>query len=86
MTINHLEGENISCYGDGGESSFLLFDSGEEEKQLSINNLNVKNMKINGSLIKVIGKSSIVNIKNSNVYNITSYGSLIKYSSNKVKY
>ncbi|ORX43920.1 hypothetical protein BCR36DRAFT_399767 [Piromyces finnis] len=83
--INNLESENISCYGDDGDSSFLSFDSGEEKRKLTINNLNAKNMKLNGSLIKIKGQSSEVIIENSVITNITSYGSLINYSSIKNK-
>ncbi|ORX63531.1 hypothetical protein BCR32DRAFT_273406 [Anaeromyces robustus] len=83
ITINNVEIENASCVGDSGDTSFIIFDTGESEKSLNINNLNLKNSLSNGPFIKIKGFSSKVTIKNSNINNVRSYGSVIENTSIK---
>jgi len=77
--------ENISCNGDSGETSFILFDSGEEYKSLLIENLNAKSVQSNGSFIKIKGDTNEILIKNSNFSEIVSFGSIIENKSKKTK-
>lgn len=84
LYINNLEAKNIKCIGDSGDTSFILFDSGEAENSFEIKNVIIKDSVSNGSFIKIIGNSNIVNISNSTVSNIKSYGPIIDNTSIKV--
>ncbi|OUM63849.1 hypothetical protein PIROE2DRAFT_9518, partial [Piromyces sp. E2] len=77
-----MEVENIECTNNG-DSSFLLFDSGENHNRININNINVKNSISNGSFIKIKGDSNVININNSSINNIKSYGPIIENISKK---
>ena len=73
---------NVSCTGDSGESSFILYDTDNSlNNKLQIDNLNVKNSVSNGAFIKVKGNSNEFVIKNSYINNINSYGPIIQYLS-----
>ncbi|ORY47563.1 hypothetical protein LY90DRAFT_10045 [Neocallimastix californiae] len=85
LYINNLEAKNIKCIGDSGDTSFILFDSGEAENSFEIKNVIIKDSVSNGSFIKIIGNSNIVNISNSTVSNIKSYGPIIDNTSIKSK-
>lgn len=76
--------KNITCLGESGDTSFILFDSGEDKKQISINNIDAENVLSNGSFIKIDGDSNELTLKNSNINYITSYGSIINNKSKKV--
>ena len=84
MDLINITIENISCNGDSGETSFILFDSGEEYKSLLIENLNAKSVQSNGSFIKIKGDTNEILIKNSNFSEIVSFGSIIENKSKKV--
>ncbi|KAG4085267.1 hypothetical protein H8356DRAFT_1298496 [Neocallimastix lanati (nom. inval.)] len=81
--INNIEIENIKCNGEGKDSSFIFFDSGEDHKKLTILNSNIKDSISNGPFIKAIGNSNDMIIRNTNINNITSYGSVIENISTK---
>jgi len=84
--INNMEVENIRCIGDRNDTSFILYDTGENVMKISINNLVIKNSISNGPFIKIKGNTSKVNFENFNLVNITSYGSIIDNLSKKVKF
>jgi len=86
IEINNIDAENIKCLGDGSDTSFILFDSGEIKKRLSINNLYAHNISSNGPLIKIIGNNNEFNMENSEINNIFSFGSVIDNLSEKVNY
>ncbi|ORX81129.1 hypothetical protein BCR32DRAFT_293444 [Anaeromyces robustus] len=85
ISINNLNINNITCNGDNGYASFLLFDSGEELKNLTINNLKAENSLFNGSFIKIKGETNDISLKDSIITNNISYGSIIKNTSKKTK-
>jgi len=82
--MNTVEFSNITCVGDSGDSSFILYDSGETNGKISIDNLKGKFSQSNGPFIKIIGNSNSFIINNSTMNNIQSYGPIIKVSSDKV--
>ncbi|ORX64425.1 hypothetical protein BCR32DRAFT_273116 [Anaeromyces robustus] len=86
INFNNVIIENVKCFGDEENSSLLLFDSGENEKKIYINNLNINNCISNGSFIIIKGDSSIFTLKNSNINNVLSYGSIINNESKKIKF
>jgi len=81
ISINSLTAENIRCLGDGDTGSFILFNSGETNRTMVINNLNVKKSFSNGSFIKIIGNSNQVEITDSSIDRIRSFGPIIKNDS-----
>ncbi|ORX57678.1 hypothetical protein BCR36DRAFT_459391 [Piromyces finnis] len=83
IEISNIEAENISCLGESGNTSFILYDSGETKNYLSIKNLHICNSTTNGPLIKVIGDQSKVNIENSEIHDISSFGSIIELLNEK---
>ncbi|OUM59805.1 hypothetical protein PIROE2DRAFT_14573 [Piromyces sp. E2] len=84
IELKNIEADNITCLGDSGDTSFILYDSGEIEKRLSIKNLHVRNSVTNGPLIKLIGKQNEFYIEHSEINDIYSYGSIIENLSKKV--
>jgi len=82
--MNNIEFSNITCTGDNGDASFILYDSGENEKIIEINNLKGNYSQSNGPFIKIIGNSNSVIINDSSINNIISYGPIIEISSEKV--
>jgi len=84
ININGMEVENITCVGDRSDTSFILYDSGENDMKMSINNLKIKNSLSNGPFIKIKGDSNKIKFENFNLVNITSYGSIIDNISRKV--
>ncbi|ORX49040.1 hypothetical protein BCR36DRAFT_413035 [Piromyces finnis] len=87
ITLNNIEVDNVSCTGDGGESSFMLYDSDESiNSRLQINNLYTKNCVLNGSFIKVKGKVNEIDIHNSSFNRIDSYGPTIQCISHKTAF
>ncbi|ORX82804.1 hypothetical protein BCR32DRAFT_292364 [Anaeromyces robustus] len=81
--IDNMEANSISCVGDGGDTSFILFNSGENKKFLSINNSLITNSSSNGSFIKLLGDTNDFILKNTNVSSIFSYGPIIENTSKK---
>jgi len=84
ISIDGFDSENIICNGDGGDSSLILFDSGEAEKKIELYNLNINNCSTNGPLIKITGNHNEVIIKDTIINNVNSYGPLIENNSEKV--
>ncbi|ORX51109.1 hypothetical protein BCR36DRAFT_288589, partial [Piromyces finnis] len=84
VKMNIVEFNDITCIGDRGDSSFILYDSSENDVNMEINNLIGKNSQSNGPFIKIIGDSASIIINNSYINNIKSYGSIIDIFSNKV--
>ena len=72
------------CNGDDGDSSLILFNSGEAEKKIELYNLNINNCSTNGPLIKITGSHNEVIIKDTIINNVNSYGLLIENNSEKV--
>ena len=83
--IDHLSIYDVHLVGDKSDASIILFDSGEEEKVIDINVLNVYNVNCNGPLLKILGESNKVNINNSDISLINSFGPIIENLSKKVK-
>ncbi|OUM63860.1 hypothetical protein PIROE2DRAFT_9529 [Piromyces sp. E2] len=81
--MNNIKFSNITCIGDSGDASFILYNSDENKGKLDIKNLDGKDSLSNGPFIKVIGNSNSVAIYNSSLNNIISYGPIIKISSKK---
>ena len=84
IEIENLEANNVSCLGEGDDTSFILFDSGENENILSLRNMKINNCMSNGSFIKILGINNNILIENSNFINNYSYGPIIDNNSNKV--
>jgi len=84
VNITNFEASNIACIGESGESSLILFDSGEMGKTLTIDHLNIKNSISNGSIIKIMGNENTVILKHSLLNNLITYGSIIDNTSQKV--
>ena len=84
IIIDGIDAENIICNGDGGDSSLILFDSGEVKKKIELYNLNINNCSTNGPLIKIIGNHNEVIIKDTIINNVNSFGPLIENNSEKV--
>ncbi|ORX56015.1 hypothetical protein BCR36DRAFT_280564 [Piromyces finnis] len=83
--INNIEVENISCIGEAGNTSFILFDSGEKNCILTIKNSIMKNNYSNGSFIRIVGDSTKLFIENTIFHEIESYGSIIENQSKLTK-
>jgi len=84
VIIDNIEVTDVKCIGENGNTSFILFDSGENSKKLSISNSKIINNKSNDSFIKIIGYSNDLIIENTKINNIVSYGPIIKNTSTKV--
>ena len=84
VKINNIEVENISCTGDNGDSSFILFNSDDNNNTFSISNSIIKNSISNGPFIKITGNANSFKLENTTIYNITSYGPIIDDNSKKV--
>ena len=84
ITINGLDAKNITCYGDEGDSSLLLFDSNIASKKAEFNNININDCTSNGPIIKILGTTNEVFINNLNINNTKSYGPLIDNLSDNV--
>ena len=76
--INHLEGENIKCIGDGGHTSLILFDAGENNNKFVMNNIHLKNCKSDGPFFKIMGQACDVTLNESTIEDCTSYGPLFE--------
>jgi len=82
--LDNIEIENVNCIGDKRDTSFLLFDSGDANKKLHINGLNVKNCRLNGSLIKIKGNYNELELNNLNINDVISYGPILENLSENV--
>ncbi|KAG4094011.1 hypothetical protein H8356DRAFT_947657 [Neocallimastix lanati (nom. inval.)] len=60
IAMNNIEVDNVSCIGDSGDSSFILFNSNETNKKITIKNFYAKNCISNGSFITII--DHIINV------------------------
>ncbi|KAG4092835.1 hypothetical protein H8356DRAFT_1081867 [Neocallimastix lanati (nom. inval.)] len=80
--FTNVTAENISCVGDGGNTSMILFDSNniDDFKKFHIYGLNVTNSFSNGPLIKTIGNyiEMILDDSDSNINKIKTYGPVIE--------
>ena len=85
FSIKDLSISDIKCTGDSGESSLILFNSGEASHKLDISNLSVKKCSTNGPLISITGDSNEVFVKDSVIEDNISFGTGIKNDSTKVK-
>jgi len=85
IAMNNIEVDNVSCIGDSGDSSFILFNSNETNKKITIKNFYAKNCISNGSFITIIGNSNQLVITNSTLLKIQSYGPIIENLSLMVK-
>ena len=79
--LGQLEISNVKCLGD---TILLLFDTGEQEKNISFKNFNINQCTSNKSLIKFIGNSNNITMENINIENNISYGAIIKNESDNV--
>ena len=84
--FTNVTAENISCVGDGSNTSMILFDSNniDDFKKFHIFDLNVINSFSNGPLIKTIGNYVEMIIDDSNINKIKTYGPIIETKTNKV--
>ena len=84
--FTNVTAENISCVGDGSNTSMILFDSNniDDFKKIHIFGLNVINSFSNGPLIKTIGNYVEMIIDDSNINKIKTYGPIIETKTNKV--
>ncbi|ORX54261.1 hypothetical protein BCR36DRAFT_410804 [Piromyces finnis] len=85
LDISNTNFEGINCMGSNGDTSLIVFDSGEKRQKLSLNNVNINDGIANDSLIKIKGNQNDINIENININNIVSYGSIIENSSRNSK-
>ncbi|ORX46842.1 hypothetical protein BCR36DRAFT_356203 [Piromyces finnis] len=83
LFIDSMEVENLKCTDDIDHASFIVFDSGEIEKSILINNVSINNSHSNGPFIKINGESTQINILNSSINHVSSYDSIIKNNSKK---
>ncbi|OUM69480.1 hypothetical protein PIROE2DRAFT_2569 [Piromyces sp. E2] len=83
VIINNIDIDNISCVGDKDDTSFILFNSGEDIKSLSIDHAKITNNISNGPFIKVIGDNNEFTLKNMEIKNNELYGSIIVNESKK---
>jgi len=85
IILNNITAENITCYGDNDNSSFILFDSGEIKKSIYIRNFQAKKCISNGPFIKVRGALNKFRLTKSSINAVKSYGPIIENLSEKVK-
>lgn len=84
IILKQVKFKDINCLGDENDSSLILFDSGENDNQLILNDIVIDNNKSNGSLIQIIGNSCQLAVSNSKIENVISYGPIIKCTCDKV--
>jgi len=84
LNINNLKIMDIKCTGDSGESSLILFDSGELLKNMTLSNITIKRCIANGPLIRIMGDTNEIFLNDTIIENNKSYGSIIKNTSSKV--
>ncbi|KAG4092818.1 hypothetical protein H8356DRAFT_950126 [Neocallimastix lanati (nom. inval.)] len=86
--FTNVTAENISCVGDGSNTSMILFDSNniDDFKKIHIFGLNVINSFSNGPLIKTIGNYVEMIIDDSNINKIKTYGPIIETKTNKLNF
>ncbi|ORX42861.1 hypothetical protein BCR36DRAFT_150195 [Piromyces finnis] len=85
ISINHIDIENVFCVGDSGDTSLILYDSGEKEKVFDINDMNINVAYSNGPLIKLLGKNTNIILKDIKIENTHSFGSIIDNDSDNLK-
>jgi len=85
VSFDNIEVANVTCNGGSGDSSLIFFDSGSSFKKITLNQVNIKKLYSNGSLIIIKGDSNQLSISNSNINEVKSYGSVIDNVSKKVK-
>ncbi|OUM60242.1 hypothetical protein PIROE2DRAFT_14060, partial [Piromyces sp. E2] len=78
-----MEVDNVICFGDGGDTYFILFDTGDSTKRLIINNSIIKNSISNGPFIKFIGEGSVFTSENMIIDSVRTYGPIIDTESKK---
>jgi len=85
VVFNNITASDITCIGDGGDTYFITFDSGEKEtKNFIIKNSHFQNIISNGSFFKITGDSNIISFQNTTITNVKTYGSVIDNKSKKV--
>jgi len=77
LIISGLDANNITCYGDSGDSSLILFDSNIVSKRLELDNININDSSFNGPTFKILGSSNEILINNLYVNNVKSFGPII---------
>ncbi|ORX56013.1 hypothetical protein BCR36DRAFT_175699 [Piromyces finnis] len=82
VEINNVTVTDIQCIGEYGNTSFILFNSGENPNKLSIKNSNMQSNKSNDSFIKIIGDSIEFVLENSIITKMKCYGPIIDIKSN----
>ncbi len=85
-SISNININNITCAGDGDDSSLILFDAAEKHHELRINYLNANNSLSNGSFIKIIGNSVRLAFRYFDISDLTIYGSVIESKSLSVRW
>jgi len=84
LIINGLDAKNVTCYGEEGDSSIILFDSNIVSKKAKLDNININDCTTNGPIIKILGTTNEIYINKLNVNNANSYGPLIDNLSDSV--
>ncbi len=84
LIIDGLDAKNITCYGEEGDSSLILFDSDIASKKAELNNIKIDDCTTNGPIIKFLGTSNKITISNSCINNVKSYGPTIDNLSDNV--
>jgi len=82
--FNNVRLDNVKNVGDINDSSIIYFDSGDENKTLIFDNINITNCESNGNIIKILGNINRVEIKDSEISNNNSYGSIFNIESKNV--
>ena len=82
--FNNVRLDNVKNVGDINDSSIIYFDSGDENKTLIFDNINITNCESNGNIIKILGNINTIEIKDSEISNNDSYGSIFNIESKNV--
>jgi len=83
LNITNSKITDIKCTGDSGESSLILFDSGELLQNMVLSNIIIKRCIANGPLVKIMGDTNEIFINDTTIEDNKSYGSIIKNISSK---
>jgi len=86
--MNNCQFENFVASGDEDDSGLVLFYGNENENsnKLSLNDISIRNVTTNGSVIKIRKYYSKIYMKDLKVINSMSYGPFISISSESETY
>jgi len=83
-TFNKCTFDNIICSGDASDSYLIELDATVNKNNYQFNDLNIKNCRSNGDLIKISGDNVSIEMIGTTIEGIKAYGSVLNNNAKKV--